>query len=47
MKKYAAAAGIAALLTMGSSAQAGLIITGVFDAPLPGGDPKGVELTDH
>jgi PEP-CTERM motif len=45
MRKYAAAAGIAALLSMGGAAQAGLIITGVFDAPLPGGDPKGVELT--
>lgn len=26
-------------------AQAGLIISGVYDAPLPGGDPKGIELT--
>ena len=45
-KMYAtAAAGVAAILMVGSSAQANLLITGVFDAPLPGGDPKGVELT--
>ncbi len=46
MKKYtAAAAGVAALMMIGGAAQADLLITGVFDAPLPGGDPKGVELT--
>ena len=28
----------------GSAAWADLIITGVFDGPLPGGNPKGVEL---
>jgi len=45
MKKYAAAASIVALMSMAGAAQADLIITGVFDAPLPGGDPKGIEVT--
>ncbi len=36
---------VASLVLAMGQAQAGLIISGVFDAPLPGGDPKGVELT--
>ena len=38
---------LATLLTSAvvtASAPGSLIITGVFDGPLPGGDPKGVEL---
>ena len=31
-------------VTLSLPSQAALIITGVFDGPLPGGDPKGVEL---
>ena len=39
---------IATLLAIGGgltiSSPGALIITGVFDGPLPGGDPKGIEL---
>jgi hypothetical protein len=31
-------------LSLTLSSTGSLIITGVFDGPLPGGDPKGVEL---
>ena len=31
-------------VTLTIPSQGALIITGVFDGPLPGGDPKGVEL---
>ena len=44
MKYYATTAGVAALMMIGGAAQADLIITGVFDAPLPGGLPKGIEV---
>lgn len=43
---FALALGAFAAFGLGASqASASLIITGVFDGPLPGGDPKGVELT--
>jgi len=43
---FALALGAFAAFGLGASqASADLIITGVFDGPLPGGDPKGVELT--
>lgn len=32
------------LAVSAGSASGGLIITGVFDGPLPGGDPKGIEV---
>lgn len=38
------AAALVVLVAFGQ-AQASLVISGLFDAPLPGGDPKGVELT--
>ncbi len=44
--KFALAFGAIAAIGLGASqASANLIITGVYDGPLPGGDPKGVELT--
>ena len=45
MKNLALSLGLAVSFTVTGAAQADLLITGVFDAPLPGGDPKGVELT--
>lgn len=44
MKKILATTGFVALMTVGGSAQADLLITGVYDAPLPGGLPKGIEV---
>jgi hypothetical protein len=44
MKNIVATAGVVALMTMGGAAQADLLITGVYDAPLPGGLPKGIEV---
>ncbi|MEZ6193811.1 MAG: hypothetical protein R3C45_21415 [Phycisphaerales bacterium] len=44
MKHYSTTACLAALLMAGGAAQADLLITGVFDAPLPGGLPKGIEV---
>jgi PEP-CTERM motif-containing protein len=44
--KYAIALGVFAAIGLGASqAPASLIITAAFDGPLPGGDPKGIELT--
>lgn len=48
MRKSTFALALSAFAAFGlgaSQASADLIITGVFDGPLPGGDPKGVELT--
>ena len=46
MSKYAIALGVFAAIGLGASqASAGLIITGMYDGPLPGGFAKGVELT--
>ncbi|HBM76750.1 MAG TPA: hypothetical protein DD438_01460, partial [Verrucomicrobiales bacterium] len=35
---------LALCVTLTIPSHGALIITGVFDGPLPGGDPKGVEL---
>jgi hypothetical protein len=43
MKTLVSSSVLAAILCSGS-ASGSLIITGVFDGPLPGGDPKGVEI---
>lgn len=42
MRRFLLAAAAAAVFA--PSAPAGLILTGVFDGPLPGGNPKGIEL---
>jgi len=43
-KKLAAVALFGAVTTLSSSAQAGLIMTGLIDGPLTGGTPKAVEF---